>query len=519
MSKYKKITSTILLFTITFASIAKEEQQFLNQRQLDAVTEQLITNFERLDAITIDVRNRSRSVKWQTYKSWLTESIRSTKNWTDFVLAIDNFHYGIPNRHSYVEVAKEIRSLSKKGRPSWPAIPLGYTFPEISFFETRTGKSVGSFDDQPIADIFKAFLNYYCNDLHQQGCLKRFVKHISNGYRFADNSEQIIVGYADKSEEVFNKPTSIRTEHGTSKECENDMQTIGLSLMFKGAQSCLYQYNKHYLLKILEFGNWGNKFEDVYCTKPYDAGMCSDINAVTKIINKTPSSTLLIDLQNNGGGSENTPWVAALTANGFMDNLVEYKNIRELNHADIRSAMFYGSSRAKDWFTQLTPQEIKQSFLPARGDFCRGSKTCLPTLIKSNPSHINFEQLILITNSGCVSSCDDLVWRLKTFSKAKVVGQMPSTDGTYARLMVYIILRPDGAVESIISGEGMPLDFGQGQLLTSYRVPISRTVKFDRTKLEGNTDVLDRLFEVNKANFLTLDLDNIERALNLVPSK
>jgi hypothetical protein len=183
MSKYKKITSTILLFTITFASIAKEEQQFLNQRQLDAVTEQLITNFERLDAITIDVRNRSRSVKWQTYKSWLTESIRSTKNWTDFVLAIDNFHYGIPNRHSYVEVAKEIRSLSKKGRPSWPAIPLGYTFPEISFFETRTGKSVGSFDDQPIADIFKAFLNYYCNDLHQQGCLKRFVKHFRQTYQ------------------------------------------------------------------------------------------------------------------------------------------------------------------------------------------------------------------------------------------------------------------------------------------------------------------------------------------------
>ena len=125
----------------------------------------------------------------------------------------------------------------------------------------------------------------------------------------------------------------------------------------------------------------------------------------------------------------------------------------------------------------------------------------------------------MITNSGCVSSCDDLVWRLKTFSKAKVVGQMPSTDGTYARLMVYIIFKPDGAVEAIISGEGMQQDFGQSQLLTSYRVPISRTVKFDRKKLEGSTDVLDTLFEVNKSNFLTIDLDNIERALNLVSSK
>jgi hypothetical protein len=84
--------------------------------------------------------------------------------------------------------------------------------------------------------------------------------------------------------------------------------------------------------------------------------------------------------------------------------------------------MFYGSDYAEHWLAQLKESQKENNFLPARGDFCRGSNTCLTTLIKSNPNHINFNQLILITNSRCVSSCDDLIWRLKAFFNAIVVG-------------------------------------------------------------------------------------------------
>jgi dihydroneopterin aldolase len=114
MTRHQKIACTFLLFIFTFVSVAQEKQKYLDQRQLDAVADQLIANFERLDAISIDVRDRSRSVKWDTYKNWLRTSISQAINWTDFVLSIDSFHYEITNLHSYVEVAKEIRTFSQK---------------------------------------------------------------------------------------------------------------------------------------------------------------------------------------------------------------------------------------------------------------------------------------------------------------------------------------------------------------------------------------------------------------------
>jgi hypothetical protein len=63
MTRHQKIACTFLLFIFTFVSVAQEKKKYLDQRQLDAVADQLIANFERLDAISIDVRDRSRSVK------------------------------------------------------------------------------------------------------------------------------------------------------------------------------------------------------------------------------------------------------------------------------------------------------------------------------------------------------------------------------------------------------------------------------------------------------------------------
>ncbi|MFQ3221623.1 MAG: hypothetical protein ACI96W_004014 [Paraglaciecola sp.] len=96
---------------------------------------------------------------------------------------------------------------------------------------------------------------------------------------------------------------------------------------------------------------------------------------------------------------------------------------------------------------------------------------------------------------------------------------MPSTDGAYARLMVYVILMPDGEIASIISGEGLQQDFSHGQVLFEYRVPVTRTVSLNGIRLDGNTHVLDIEFDVNKSNYLSIEEDNIKRALQLVSSK
>ena len=242
--------------------------------------------------------------------------------------------------------------------------------------------------------------------------------------------------------------------------------------------------------------------------------MCQDINHIKRIINQSAPAPLVIDLQNNSGGSENTPWIAALTLNGFFDNQVKYRNIGYLQQSDIRENAFYYSQRAENWYRNLDHEALAtEAFLPVRTDFCRGSEICEVKKIYSAKYPIQYTDVKLVINSRCVSSCDDFIWRMRQYTGAETFGQLPATDGAYARLNGYLFVSDKNQVVNVILGEDMEPPKIKGQLWLRYRVPISKTVDQAGNNLEGEPSVLDYPLPVTMDNFHRLAEDNLQRAM------
>ena len=513
-----KITAFILLILtqiIHSKSIANSGLPFPNESQRKEIATQLLSGIESIDAITIELRNKTRKINWNTYKSIVLQSITSASDWNSFYRSIDNLHYGILNRHSYVLVDKNIQS-NVTNYARWPKLELGYTWPKVKFFSTSNHKSIRSINSHKIEDIFEEFFNLYCNDVHQSGCLGLFSGYMKSGYFFKGEVEQLLVKFEDGSSEIFKQQTKTKRTKKEPIDCSKLYASLSIDLIYNGEQSCLYESDDSYVLKIFYFGKWGTSHDDIYCEHAREKGMCFDINEVKRITRSSPKKSLIIDIQNNKGGTENTPWIAALTQNGFKDNLVLYKNLPLLSEPEVRNSAFYHSDRAEKWYQNVIGNvEIHNEFLPVRPDFCRGSIECNIQTIQSSSTPIIYKDLKLVINRGCVSSCDDFIWRTRQYAKAKTYGQLSATDGAYARLNGYLFIDKQGEIVNVITGEGNVPSGDNGTLLITYQIPISRTVNVNGEPLEGNDSILDHPLPIDKNDFGNLELDNLVKTLNL----
>jgi hypothetical protein len=506
-----------MLQTISLKSVSSSELSFPGEIQREEIADKLLAGIERIDAIAIELRNKTRDVDWDTYKSITIRRIVNSTNWNSLYRSIDNLHYGILNRHSYLVIDKSIRR-NVTNYAKWPKLELGYTWPKVSFFSTINYKSIEKINNHKVEDIFENFFNFYCNDVHQSGCLRFFSSYMKSGYFFLGAEDQLRVSYTDGSSEVFDKKDKVKRNQKSSINCSEVYSSLSLNLIYDGSQSCLFETPDAFVLKILNFGNWGTNYDDIYCEHPTEQGMCFDINTIKKITYSSSKKTLIIDLQNNKGGTENTPWIAALTRRGFKDNLVMYKNLHLLLQPDVRSSAFYHSERAEKWY-QILKGKVSNNvdeygdFLPIRADFCRGSKECGIRTIRSSTTPIQYKNLKLVINEGCVSSCDDFIWRTRRYANAETYGQLPATDGTYARLNGYLFMNKQGIITSIFTGEGSEPLGDNGTLLVTYQIPISKTVNADGESLEGDNKILDFPLPIDKQNFSNLDIENLKRTL------
>ena len=515
MKRVTAIVLIVLLQCLQTASYASNELAFPTESQRKEIAAQLFSGIESIDAMTIDLRNKTRRIDWDTYKKKASDKIAKAADWDALYHAISNIHFGILNRHSYLLVSDSVRDkLSKRNR--WPKIEVGYTWPNVEFFSLANNKSIASINSAKIADIYDEFFNLYCNDVHHSGCLGMFSSYLKSGYMFSGSREQLVVKYTDGSSETFNSSNQPNTQPAKQQtiDCSLLYSSFDIDLIYDGSQSCLYESADTYVLKIFYFGNWGTKHEDIYCENTNEKGMCFDINEIKRITRSSPLKSLVIDLQDNGGGNENTPWIAALTTNGFKDNLVAYRNLSLLANPNIRESAFYYSESAETWYQNIVKNvETSSEFLPIRPDFCRGSKACDIKTVESSDTPIKYKDLKLVINRGCVSSCDDFIWRTRQYANATTYGQLSATDGAYARLNGYLFINKAGKVTNIITGEGELPPEEHGTLLVTYQVPISKTVNIDGEILEGAANILDYPLPVNKQNFKHLTRDNLARAL------
>lgn len=515
MIKIIALMFIIIAQAIFSKSLADNELPFPVESQRRKIAVYLFSGIESIDAITINLRNKTRKVDWKTYKEKSIEKIANSSNWSSFYQSLDNIHYGILSRHSYVLVD---RYIENKANPieRWPSIELGYSWPEVSFFSTKNHKDIESINGFNIEKIFDQFFNYYCNDIHQSGCLKLFSDYMKSGYRFMGKADKLVINFKDGSSELIVNKKDEKNKKQKATECQKMYPSLYVELIYAGNQSCLYQKNDILVLKIFHFGKWGTSSDDIYCEHAAKKGMCSDINEIKRVTTTEPEKHLVIDLQDNKGGTENTPWIAALTYNGFKDNLVLYKNISILSDPEIRSSAFYHSDRAETWYKKITKNVSSSDvFLPLRADFCRGASDCDVRTIKSSPTPIKYKSLKLVINENCVSSCDDFIWRTRQYANAKTYGQLSATDGAYARLNGYLFIDQNGKLTNVIAGEGIiPSNVG-ATLLVAYQIPISKTVDINGDPLEGDGSILDNILPINKSNFGHITEDNLARALNM----
>jgi hypothetical protein len=488
----------------------------LNERK--ELAEALLDGIEVLDAMSIEIRNKTRTVDWDNYKKSMISRFVQANNWEDLFLTIRSLHFGIINRHSYVFSGNIIKG-KHKNIPRWPSFDLIYTWPEVAFFGEKLGSEISELNGIEIDLLFDDYFNYYCNDAHISGCLFKFKEELRRGYSFDKNLSELHVSYVDNKLTVRKKGSS-KDESEATKPCTK-YTTLDLLLIYEGQDTCLFEAGDAYVLKIHSFGKWGTESEDIYCEQAKEEGMCRDIISVRNILNKSfPKQTnLVIDIQGNRGGTEITPWIAALTHHGFKDNLVQYKNIKELSESKIRSDAFYGSPAAESWY-QVVKDDVKESdvFFPARSDFCRGEENCVPSIIKSTSKPIRFKSLNIVTDNNCVSSCDDLVWRLKKFSGAKVYGQPPSTDGTFISLEGNVFKDDNKGLMFVVVGKDYASKKVSGPTYAVFSLPIARTVDSDGRLLDGDESVLDHIFPITLENFQHLASENIARILSLVKS-
>lgn len=507
---------TILFFTQTI-QINAQNQKFLTKNQIRDFYGLMISEIEFLDAEAIETRNESREIKWNKIKKHYKKQFLKSKNWNDLKNAYTKFGNGFVNLHSSFRFFSPIK---KKSETILSNVKLGYEYPEINFFERESKQNVTHINKTPIKKAFKYFLNYECRFNSDIGCQMYFVSQFRRGKLLVKGEfiESIRLENGKVLEVIYKKASSANPPN-VWKDFDN--KYADWKLIKKGYRVAVLKKDNVALVKIIDFIYKRGSERDFRCTKSIGEGsMCNDILLIRESLNsiKDEAEYLILDVQNNRGGRENTAFIAEFAQKPFYDLQVRYKKTDLLKNDELRKYLFYYSGRAESWYQRLvkngTISKIKDGeYLPQRGDFCRGSKYCEMEAIEPNKNDRKYKKIAVLTNQMCVSSCDDLVWRMKEFANAEVIGQPQSADATYSRIVLAFYIDKNGKIAKKYFGDGQKIEV-DGQKIATMRIPYSRTVDANGELIQGKPAKLSRLVPVTKNNFSDLEKDVLREAVH-----
>jgi len=482
----KLATSTTLCLLLFFGlpTQAQDSPPFPKEGRRLEVYDRLISEIQRVDAIGIATRNTYKDTNWKFLTRNLRSEFGAAQNWTELRQVISRLHKGFTNVHSHIKPGALFPPVVKQTAPNanQEGPLIGFTYPPVEFFAAKETPAT----KEALNKTFREFVDVGCRAANPVSCAHRFVRDTQP------------LQHPTPKEQRIEKCESVAIRY-----------TTAWTLNYSGHSLCVLTRDAVTLVKIKLFASWGQS--GIYCGPNASKGSaCHDIYNALQLIKRAEPEYLILDVQNNRGGSENTPYIAAFATAAFTDLRVEYKKIRELDDSKMRKELFYFNKEAETWFKSLKTSKAYDTiaygdYLPARADFCRGARDCSIAPIKRHALSNAEQKGIILTNGNCVSSCDDLVWRLKEANNWKVVGQTPVTDGAYSRIEGGIFLNSEGQVSTQTWGDGEEPATSQKDLLVRYRVPISRTVNGVGELLEGNVSVLDAPIAHSKAQFTNND--------------
>lgn len=480
------------------------ERPFLKPEQVNQVFQELIQFIETYDAEGIETRSRTKTVEWPAYKQRQHKQFLNSKNWQQLRSAFDQLTAGFVNLHSRFKFNLNSDALNS-------SIKLGFTYPNISFFNRDNKQTITAVNEQPITAAFHDFEQFGCAFNSKIGCLHSFVSHFNRGMLLVENQPVKSVKQANQTITLeYSKPEKApQSSHSLAIEVD---QYVGWELLAQGHNIALFKQPGLLLLKIKSFRYAQGSGADFRCAEEAEKeSMCADIQLIRKIFNQTNTHTknLIIDVQNNGGGNENTAFIAELSQAPFQDLIVRFKNTALLADEQLRQGLFYGSNRAEDWYQQLTVAEksLDNEWLPVRADFCRADKSCQLSWIQPN-SKRQFKGIYILTNEYCVSSCDDLVWRLNEFSHALVVGMPQAADATYSRISATFYLDSENKIQHQIHTDGAAASF-KGTALFTATIPYSQGVQANGQMRQGNPAETKFLLPITAENFASYEFDSL----------
>jgi hypothetical protein len=161
--------------------------------------------------------------------------------------------------------------------------------------------------------------------------------------------------------------------------------------------------------------------------------------------------TLIVDVLDNHGGSEPTPYYKLLFDAPFQEQYVQYRKLAELEGDSepskrLWSSVLWGEKGKEDWLAGLRrdgrwDKVPTGGFLPPVPQFCAEEVDCEHSLFTPLPHQFTGRVKVLI-NRLCISSCVGFVYDLVDVfgGRARTYGEPDSGDSTYSRLFLDVFL-------------------------------------------------------------------------------
>lgn len=459
--------------------------------ETERVVSMLFNVMEQIEAQGKEIRNRNKGVSWNDWKSHIFAQIRSGEQPRSLQKTLELIEDGFINSHSFIRSSGQTARSTQRER----YLNVELTTPSLDFYFSSPRlprQRVSHVNGVPIMELVDDYVNYRCDLALRISCNFQLAKRLEFGIFPLPNSDDPI--------ESFNGESWINTHpidpYTVEDNCALFKRKAAWTTLLDDKGVCLFRREDVLLLRISQFqGKMSSSVDDIYClNNRAENAMCSSVNQFQSAIEKleeTSTMRLVIDLQGNPGGGENTAWVAALVHKAFTDNPIRYRCNRELlSDPKVRNSIFYGSDRAESWFNHVLTQDQRScsrvSFLPVRADFCRAHARCKLQTIPPRSSTPQFSSITLVVDEDCASSCDDFVVRLKLFGDAKAVGVPPKSDSTYARVRGAIGYSSNGKLEYQLypRADSIGSDF---RPLVDFQLPVSRTTDSSGVLVDGKS--------------------------------
>lgn len=528
-----KIMKHLLVFFILCSCISLQGQEmskdFLNKSQLKDLYKSIVQEIDYLDAEGIAVRNSTKTVSWEQYKKYHKKPFTKSKTFQELEENFKNFGSGFVCGHSDFDFL--YTNEKDKAAAIKSDIKIGFTYPDVSFFDLKSKKTIKLINGKPINAVFEHFLNYQTANNTLNDCQNAFVKAFEKGRLLVDGEKLHSITFQDETAQkiTFSPKISTKSFYEIYSEAivlegkYKDWQVVE-----QGYKVAVLQQKNVALVKIKDFIYFKGRGGEMACQEAAkDSTQCSDIQIIRKALKKIADETdyLVIDLQGNYGGQENTWFLSELCPNDFYDLRVQYKKTPLLKNDTLRPYLFYNSERAENWYQNLAKSSVYKQiddgdFLPIRADFCRGDELCeMKPISPTGTSTQDFEQIIVLVNEDTASSADDFAYRMNEYGNALMAGQPQSADLTYSLVGVLFYIDKKGDIQKTYVGNRQQEHEVNGTELLKFSIPYSKTVDKNGHLLQGKPLKLDVEVPITKDNFENREENTLQIVVQKLTNK